>query len=114
MLAKKYKIQKKKEVEAVFKGGRSSFDDVAGVKILPTVQAHSRFVVVVSVKVSKKAVERNKLKRKLSELCRLALPQLNAGNDFFILALPGSAQKTYRELEHSLQKHFKKLGAYKQ
>ncbi|OGF28285.1 ribonuclease P protein component [Candidatus Falkowbacteria bacterium RIFOXYC2_FULL_47_12] len=114
MLAKNYKIQKKKEVEAVFKNGRSSFDDIVGVKILPTAQGNSRFVVVVSTKVSKKAIERNRVKRKLSEICRLSLTRLAAGNDFFILALPASVQKTYRELENSLLRHFKKLGVYKQ
>ena len=110
MLGRKYKIHKKKEVEAVFKNGRSSFDNILGVKNLPTDKNVIRFVIVVSGKVSKKAVVRNALKRRLSELCRTNLSTLAPGNDFFILALPPSAKKTYQELGRSLLQHFKKLG----
>jgi ribonuclease P protein component len=113
MLAKKHRISKKKEVETVFKGGRSSFDGVLGVKLLPAVQPYSRFVIVVSTKVSKKAVERNEVKRRLSEACRLLVPDFKKDSDCFVLALPGSVQKTYRELEQSLRGHFKKLGVLK-
>jgi len=109
MLAKKNRISKKKEVEAVFSRGVSSFDGVLGVKVLPTAHAANRFVVVVSTKVSKRAVTRNALKRRLSELCRMSLPRLKAGSDFFVLALPPAANKSYRELERSLQGNFKRL-----
>lgn len=110
MLGRKYKIHKKKEVEAVFKKGRSSFDNILGVKTLPTDNDRNRFVIVVSGKVSKKAVVRNALKRRLSELCRINLATLAPGNDFFILALPPAAKKTYQELGRSLLWHFKRLG----
>ena len=113
MLSKKNKISKKKEVEKVFKNGKSSFDNLLGVKYLSSENKINRFVIVVSAKVSKKAVERNKIKRQLSEIIRLKLPQLNNGLDCFVLALPRVKEFGYHELEKSLSRHFKKLGLLK-
>lgn len=109
MLSKKNRISKKKEIERIFKQGRSSFDGVLGVRVLSATHTSNRFVVVVSAKVSKKAVVRNLIKRRLSELCRINLGKLISGNDFFILALPPAAACSYNDLTKSLTNHFKKL-----
>jgi len=109
MLNKKNKIQKKKEVDELFKKGRSSFDKFLGVKVLKTQNKINRFVIVVSTKVSKKAVERNRLKRQINEVVRLNLKRLEVGYDFFILALPPISQKNYHEIESLFLAHCKKL-----
>ncbi len=111
MLNKKNKIQKKKEIEEVFKKGRSSFDSMLGVKVLKTNNNLNRFVVVVSTKVSKKATERNRLKRQLNEILRLNLKNIAQNCDFFILALPAIKDKKYHEIESVVLNHFKKLKA---
>ncbi len=113
MLSKKNKIQKKKETEEVFKKGKSSFDELTGVKVLETENKINRFVIVVSAKVSKKAVVRNRIKRRLNEVARLNLKNLNTGYDFFILALPRIINLDYHQMEKSLLRHFKKLKVIK-
>jgi len=95
MLNKKNKIQKKKEVENVFKNGKSSFDKFLGLKVIKTENKINRFVIVVSAKVSKKAVKRNYIKRRLHEIARLNLRYLDQGHDFFVLALPPIIEKTF-------------------
>ena len=110
MLKKINRITKTKEIDGVFKNGRSSFDNILGVKILPAESKISRFVVVVSTKVSKKATLRNKIKRRLQEIIRLNLLKLKPNFDFFILALPASKDSGYHELEKSLLSHFKRSG----
>jgi len=109
MLAKKFRIAKQKEVEAVFKRGQSSFDNIIGIKRLKNNKDINRFVVVVSTKVSKKAVERNKIKRRISEICRVHYKEFGKGSDFFILALPAIINKKYQEIDSSILKHLKKL-----
>jgi len=110
MLPKKFRLTKTKEIDKVFKLGKSSFDGVLGVKALPAENNLSRFVVVVSTKVSKKAVMRNKIKRRLHEIVRSRLPKIKTGFDFFILALPAAKNCDYRGLEKSLLNHWQRLG----
>jgi len=111
MLPKKFRITKTKEIENVFKNGKSSFDQILGVKILKSSNDFSRFVVVVSAKVNKKAVVRNQIKRRLHEIARLHLTKIKSGFDFFILALPAAKAVTYQQLESSLAGHLKRLQA---
>lgn len=109
MLNKKNKIYKKKETEDVFRGGKSSFNNFLGVRALKTDSKDTRFVIVVSARVSKKAVERNKIKRQLNEVARLNLKLLQPGYDFFILALPPIINKNFHEIEGIFLFHCKKL-----
>lgn len=110
MLPKKFRLAKTKEIDKVFKLGKSSFDQILGVKVLPTENEISRFVIVVSTKVSKKAVIRNKIKRRLHEIVRVHLPKIKTGFEFFILALPAAKDCDYHDLEKSLQNHWQRLG----
>lgn len=110
MLKKENRLTKKKEIELVFKEGKSSFDKITGVKALASENKTNRFAVVISNKVSKKAVVRNRKKRQLREIVRLNLPKLKLGFDFFILGLPGIVEADYHEMEKSLLGHFRKLG----
>ena|SRR3989338_8454356 len=111
MLKKENRLIRKREIDQVFSKGKSSFDKIIGVKALETKGKINRFCIVVSSKVSKKAVIRNRKKRQLREAVRLNSNKLQAGFDFFILGLPPVVGADYREIEASLLGHFKKLGA---
>jgi ribonuclease P protein component len=110
MLPKKFRLTKTKEIDKVFKLGKSSFDSILGVKTLASENNFSRFVIVASTKVSKKAVIRNQIKRRLHEIVRLNLTKIKPGFDFFILALPAAKDSDYHILEKSLQNHWQRLG----
>ena len=111
MLPQKNRLNKKKDFDAVFKKGKSSFDELLGVKILKNnKQKFSRFGIIVSSKVSKKAVKRNKIKRRIRNIIRKNHLSSIVIGDVVVISLPRVLDKKYSEIEKSLYKHFKKLN----
>jgi len=109
MLPQKNRLSKKKDFDRVFKKGKSSFDGLLGVKMLKNEQEFTRFGIIVSSKVSKRAVIRNKIKRRIRNI--IAKNCLNGANkkDVVIISLHKVLDKKYNEIEKSLGAHFKKL-----
>jgi ribonuclease P protein component len=62
----------------------------------------TRIGIVISKKVSKKAVERNRLRRQLRELLRPELPRITGGLDMMILVRPGTVGTAREKLSHDL------------
>lgn len=109
MLPRLHRLTKSKEIEKVYKNGKSFFSKTLGVKILKNNLEHSRFAVVVGLKVSKKATKRNRAKRQIREILRLNLNKFEKGFDVMIIALPGVLDMKYEKLEKELFEMFKKL-----
>jgi len=70
MLPKKYKLSKKQEIENLAKTGRRLTSVFFNVKYLPNNKDNERWLLVVSGKVHKKAVKRNKIRRRVREIIR--------------------------------------------
>ena len=70
---------------------------------------------VVGLKVSKSAVARNRLKRQMREIVRLALQaeKIKAGFMLALIAKPAAAGKDYAELEKSILEVLKKARLLK-
>ena len=102
MLAKKYKIAKKKDFERIFKQGKYYHQDFIGFKINKNNLEFSRFGFIVSLKISKKAVVRNKIRRQLNEIIRLKLKEIKSGFDIVILTQPEIIGKSYQDIEKNL------------
>jgi len=113
MLKKLNRLVKKKDFDNIYKKGRSSFDKIIGVKTLKNDLDINRFGIVVSSKVSRKAVERNKIKRRLREALRPQLEELKPGNDLVIISLPEIIKKDFNDIHTSLRRHLYKLYLYK-
>lgn len=113
MLKKQNQLTKDKEFDNVFKNGKSSYDKIIGIKVIANNSDNSRFGILISTKISKKAIERNKIKRQIREIIRLDLEKILSGYDFIIITLAPVLGKTYQELEKSIHNHFKKLKLYK-
>jgi len=84
MLSKTHRLAKDKDIQKTFARGRSFFNSFFNVKFAPggTVP---RFTVVVSTKVSKKAVVRNRLKRLVREYLRTHLFESKNGDHIIML-----------------------------
>lgn len=67
----------------------------------------SRFGIVVSKNVSKKATERNRIKRMIRETIRQIMPSIREGFDFVIIArksIVGGKERLSKELEFLFEK----------
>ena len=116
MLLKKNRLQKKKDFERVFAQGKGFRQDLLFLKAAKNDLGTIRFGIVVSKKVSKSAVKRNKVKRRLREIIRLQLQnhptfgaeQDSKGIDVVVVALPGIQDKNYQEMEIMINNLFEK------
>ena len=108
MLAKINRLTKRKDFEALFKIGHSVYGQFLGLKYRQNQNASTKATVIVSKKVAKRAVERNRLKRQLRVLLRLNLVKFN-GLDLAIIVLPGAELKNFAELEQEFNQLVKRL-----
>jgi ribonuclease P protein component len=89
MLPKKHRLAKTRDVQKVFARGRGFFNPYLNVKYVKTEKLSPRFTVVVSTKVSKRAVVRNRLKRLLREYIRLNFQGFLPG-DYAVVVKPAA------------------------
>lgn len=104
MLAVKNRLRNKKDIEAVFRFGQGQKEGFIFLKILKNHLNEIRIGFVVSQKVAKKAVLRNRIKRRLRSLMAKRMQKIQTGLDLIFVALPGIAEKDYAYLETTLDK----------
>lgn len=108
MLKRKNRLKKKKDFEKVFKKGKRIKEDFLFFKYVPGPSGAFRCGVVVSQKVSKKAVVRNKIKRRIKSIVLQKMREAKTGGDFVFVVLPGSENKTFREIKETVNRIFKR------
>ena len=114
-LAKIHRIRKKNDFEIIFSQGKTVQNSFFFIYYLKT-QIHeriSRFAVVVSSKVSPKAVVRNKIRRRIREIIRKFLTRIDLGVDMIILVKSKVKDQKFVELESSLVEIFEKANVFK-
>jgi len=99
MLTQKNRLKKKKDFERVFKEGKGLKEDFLILKMSENNLSQSRFGFIVGTKISKKAILRNKLKRRLRELVRGKIGKIKKGFDIILIAQPGLENRDFWELE---------------
>ena len=115
MLPKINRLTKKKDIDLVFKKGRSFKNDFLVFKTMKNHLKESRFCFIVSKKVSNKATVRNKVKRRLRSII-LNNFKKNSPNsikkplDIIIIALFGIEKKEFSEVKSNIFKVFEKLN----
>jgi len=86
MLSQDFRLRKKQEVATVFKRGKSFSSPEITLRFLPNSLPNSRIAVLVGVKLDKRAVVRNRIKRRLREVARLNFSSIPSGLDLLIIA----------------------------
>lgn len=110
MLPKANRLSKNKDISRVFKEGKLVRNDCLSLKFFKNQLTVSRFAFVVSLKVSKKAHLRNKIKRQLRENVRLRLRFIKTGFDAILKAEPGIKNKDYRQISDAALNLLEKSG----
>ncbi|MFA6194947.1 MAG: ribonuclease P protein component [Patescibacteria group bacterium] len=113
MLKKSNRITKDKEFDRAFKTGQSFYTKLFGIKAADNSLEAIRLGVLVSTKVSKKAVIRNKVKRQTREIIQKELPILKNGKDIVIIVFQQILEKNFEEIKESIISGLKKLKLYK-
>ena len=108
MLSRKYKLKKDSDFKKVFKQGKYYQEDFIRIRVIKNDLEVNRFGFIIGLKISKKATQRNKIKRKLEEIIRLNLKQIKLGFDIVVLVSPEIIEKNYQEIEKTLINLFKK------
>ena len=108
MLKKINRLQKEKDIEKVLRRGKAEKEGLLVLKRLKSDTEKTRFGFLISKKVSKKAIERNKIKRRLRELVKDNLQELRQGTDNLLIALPGVEKKDFKQTKEMINKLFKK------
>lgn len=112
MLSKGYKLKKESDFKRVFSEGEYYRFGLVSLKILKNNLQKNRFACAVGLKVSKKATQRNKIKRKIEEIIRINLGGIKQGFDIVVMVNPEIIEKNYDEIKEELISLFKKAGFF--
>jgi ribonuclease P protein component len=103
-------VTKKKDFDRAFRQGKKVSSSVLQLRYALNDLTENRVACMVSQKVSKKAVVRNKIRRRLIEITRTAVARNNAnGVDLIFVTLPGIEKKEFSELKEMLSQYFLKI-----
>ncbi|MBW4483610.1 MAG: ribonuclease P protein component [Tildeniella torsiva UHER 1998/13D] len=120
MLPKHHRLRRSREFSQVYRQGRKavsahllvrawSLTPVTSAKPVADSAHSSRIGIVVSLKVHKRAVVRNRLKRRVRAALRTLLPRLHSSQWIVISLKPEAAECEYGEFLRELEQLFTKL-----
>jgi ribonuclease P protein component len=112
MLSRQNRLHLDKDFDRVFKQGRGFYGRFLSLKIKANDLPINRFGILVGTKVSKKAVDRNKIKRRIRAILRAENQQLKPGYDIVIVVFPLILAKKYKEIKEDLKNACQRLKLY--
>ena len=98
----KFRLLKKSDFHRVQNKGEKLYTKHFLIFALKSSEELSRVGLTISTKVDKRAVIRNKLKRRLREIFRLNRSKLVAHFDIVIIARKNALDLSYKEIEHEI------------
>ncbi len=110
MLKKEFRIRKQKEFDRIFKKGAYFSERFLALKTVENNLEISKFGFIVSNKISKKAVERNRIKRLLREVVRLKYNEIKPGFDAIFIFRGKEVKKSFDEVDTVVENLLKRSG----
>lgn len=104
MLSKLNCLRKRKDFDSVFKKGKGFKEKSLFLKTIKNNLEASRFGFVVGKSLSKKATQRNKIKRRLRGLVQDKLSRIKTGFDVAIVAQEGIENEKFQEIKETVEK----------
>ncbi|MFA6304648.1 MAG: ribonuclease P protein component [Patescibacteria group bacterium] len=108
MLKRDQRLVLENDFKRLAQKGKPAYSTFFNGKVLANKELSSRFGIVISAKTSKKAVVRNTIKRRLTEIIRLHLDKIKPGFDLMIVVKKEAIDKDYQTLESDLAELFDK------
>ena len=104
MLPKLNRIKKKNDFKLIFEKAKSFKSRILILRAMPNGLKENRFAFIVSLKVSKKAAVRNKIRRRLSSIVQKHMSGITcpACVDAVFIALPGIEKKDFAEIKKAV------------
>lgn len=104
MIAKKYRVPREK-IAYILKKGDSFKSQLFIVRLKPNQETHNRFRTIVSLKIDKKAVKRNKLRRQIYEALRLSEQENKQEQNYDLIIIPKKSilGAKYQDIEKDLK-----------
>ncbi len=110
MLPRLHRLADPAAIRRTLARGRRCWRPLLGLRAASNGTPQSRFAFVVSTKVSKRAVERNRIRRHLREEIRHLLPQLAGGHDVAVIVTPAAKGASGPLLRQQLAEAAVRLG----
>lgn len=109
MLKQEYRLRRRQDFRRVYQRGKSLKDPAFVLCFRPSAKNRLRLGFSVSKKLGK-AVERNRIRRKLREACRLELASFSAGYDYILIARMRAKDETVESLRRRVRKLLASAG----
>lgn len=108
MLPKKHRLIKKQEFGKVFRNGTRATSKFLSLRIQKTANAFPRIGFVVGQRISKKAIARNRVKRRLRASFGEHIKKIGPGLDVIVVPAPEIVEKSFREISTEVEKVLRK------
>jgi len=108
VLPQENRLALRKELHRLQKKGRIAHFPLFSLLIGQNQTKVSRFGFIISKKIDKRAVRRNRIKRLLREAIRCLLPQIEKGYDVVFLVKKGIARQDYQTILLAVKKALKR------
>lgn len=109
MLSKQYRLKKRSDFQEVWRLGTKAKGQLIIMRAHQTSNECPRFAFIVSKKVSKKAVIRNRIKRTITEVVRQNISSVKGGYDVIVVALPQIAGTSSIKIKEDVLNTIKKI-----
>ena len=113
MLPLKNRLKKEKDFQCVFNKGRVINSDLMSIRVLTNGMENTRVGFIVSKKVSKKAVLRNKIKRIFREVMRGNIGKMKGGFDVIVTAKGKIFEAQSEEIDETMKRLLEKSNLFK-
>ena len=111
-MKKNVTIKENRDFRRIYGKGRSAVTPFLVMYVRPNRLGHNRLGVTVSTKIGG-AVVRNRARRRLREVYRLAQPRMKQGYDLILVARCPTAEVSYKKLTSAFEKACEKLQLLK-
>lgn len=110
MLPAKYRLKSERDFAAIARSRKSAYAKLVSLKMRENNLPHSRFGVVVGIRVHKRAVVRNLVRRRIREVLRSILPKIKPGWDVMIMVSNAIANAEFPEIREQVILCLEKSG----